>query len=234
MVVLIFSGVLIGSHGLGLADTSSIKLLSNVGLGFLFLLAGYELDPQLLREQAGKLAIAGWVLSTIIAVGAVAGLGSVGYVRDFVPIGLALTTTALGTLLPILHDNDMLSGKFGRYVLAAGAVGELLPILAISIFLTNRGEFALLFRSWRCAWRRSCSPPCHESSGPLSSARSFSRASGRRRRRPCAGQSSCCCCFSWLLSDSAWMWCWERCSPEWCCVAGRAGWCEGYLAGGKT
>ena len=142
MVVLIFSGVLIGSHGLGLADTSSIKLLSNVGLGFLFLLAGYELDPQLLREQAGKLAIAGWVLSTIIAVGAVAGLGSVGYVRDFVPIGLALTTTALGTLLPILHDNDMLSGKFGRYVLAAGAVGELLPILAISIFLTNRGEFA--------------------------------------------------------------------------------------------
>jgi hypothetical protein len=45
---------------------------------------------------------------------AVAGLGSVGYVRDFVPAGLALTTTALGTLLPILHDNDMLSGKFGR------------------------------------------------------------------------------------------------------------------------
>jgi Kef-type K+ transport system membrane component KefB len=142
VVVLIFSGILIGSHGLDLTDTSSIKLLSNVGLGFLFLLAGYELDPQLLREQAGKLAIAGWVLSAIIAVGAVAGLGSVGYVRDFVPIGLALTTTALGTLLPILHDNDMLSGKFGRYVLAAGAVGELLPILAISLFLTNRGEFA--------------------------------------------------------------------------------------------
>ena len=32
-------------------------------------------------------------------------------VRDFVPIGLALTTTALGTLLPILHDNDMLAGQ---------------------------------------------------------------------------------------------------------------------------
>jgi len=146
VVVLIFSGVLIGSHGLGLADTSSIKLLSNVGLGFLFLLAGYELDPQLLREQAGKLAIAGWVLSTIIAVGAVAGLGSVGYVRDFVPIGLALTTTALGTLLPILHDNDMLSGKFGRYVLAAGAVGELLPILAISIY---PGDLDFSDQPWR-------------------------------------------------------------------------------------
>jgi Kef-type K+ transport system membrane component KefB len=142
VVVLILFGVLIGNQGLGLEDTSSIKLISNVGLGFLFLLAGYELDPQLLRERAGRLAITGWVLSAVIAVAAVAILGAFGYVRDFVPIGLALTTTALGTLLPILHDNDMLAGKFGRYVLAAGAVGELLPILAISLFLTDRAEFA--------------------------------------------------------------------------------------------
>ena len=141
VVVLIFSGILIGPHGLGLADTASVKLLANVGLGFLFLLAGYELDPRLLREQAGKLAMAGWVLSAVIAVTAVAVLGSFGFVRDFVPVGLALTTTALGTLLPILHDNDMLSGRFGRYVLAAGAVGELFPIVAISLFLTKRGEF---------------------------------------------------------------------------------------------
>ena len=144
VVVLILCGILIGSHGLGLADTASIKLLSNVGLGFLFLLAGYELDPLLLREQAGKLAMVGWVLSAIIAVGAVAAFGALGYVRDFVPIGLAFTTTALGTLLPILHDNNMLSGQFGRFVLAAGAVGELFPILAISLFLTNRGEFVAL------------------------------------------------------------------------------------------
>ncbi len=144
VVVLIFCGILIGPHGLGLADTSSIQLLSNVGLGFLFLLAGYELDPLLLREQAGRLAMAGWVLSAIIAVGAVAVFGSLGYVHDFVPVGLAFTTTALGTLLPILHDNNMLSGQFGRYVLAAGAVGELFPILAISLFLTNRGEFVAL------------------------------------------------------------------------------------------
>ncbi len=54
VVVLIFAGILIGPHGLGLADTASIKLLANVGLGFLFLLAGYELDPRLLREQAGQ------------------------------------------------------------------------------------------------------------------------------------------------------------------------------------
>jgi Kef-type K+ transport system membrane component KefB len=144
VVLLILCGILIGKQGLGLEDTSSIKLISNVGLGFLFLLAGYELDPRLLRERAGKLAITGWVLSAAIAVGAVALLGTFGLVRDFVPVGLALTTTALGTLLPILHDNDMLAGKFGRYVLAAGAVGELFPIIAISLFLTDRAQFAAL------------------------------------------------------------------------------------------
>ena len=144
VVILILAGILIGPHGLGLADTTGIQLLSNVGLGFLFLLAGYELDPRLLRAHAGRLAIIGWLISAVIAVGAVAILGSLGFLRAFVPIGLALTTTALGTLLPILHDHHMLSGDFGRYVLAAGAVGELFPIVAISLFLTGRGEFVAI------------------------------------------------------------------------------------------
>jgi len=144
VVILILAGVLIGPQGLGLAETTGIQLLANVGLGFLFLLAGYELDPRLLRAHAGRLAIIGWVISAVIAVGAVAILGSLGFLRAFVPIGLALTTTALGTLLPILHDHHMLSGQFGRYVLAAGAVGELFPIVAISLFLTGRGEFVAI------------------------------------------------------------------------------------------
>jgi Kef-type K+ transport system membrane component KefB len=141
VVVLIVAGVLIGPHGLGLADTASIRLLSDLGLGFLFLLAGYELDPRLLRERSGRLAMIGWATSAILAVGAVGVLGTFHYVYAFVPIGLALTTTALGTLLPILHDNDMLGGKLGRHILAAGAVGELFPIVAISLFLTRKNQF---------------------------------------------------------------------------------------------
>ena len=143
-VVLILAGVLIGPQGLGLADATTIQLLSDIGLAFLFLLAGYELDPRLFREQAGRMAMIAWAVSAALAVAAVAVLASVNFVRDFVPIGLALTTTALGTLLPILHDHSMLGGKFGRYVLAAGAAGELLPIIAISVFLSNREQFVAI------------------------------------------------------------------------------------------
>jgi Kef-type K+ transport system membrane component KefB len=144
VVIFLLGGVLIGPHVLGFADSSSIELLANIGLGFLFLLAGYELDPALLRQQPGRLAIGGWVLSAVIAVGVAGALTAGGYIKDYVPVGLALTTTALGTLLPILRDNDMLVGQFGRYVLAAGAVGELFPILVIAIFLSRRGHFVAL------------------------------------------------------------------------------------------
>jgi Kef-type K+ transport system membrane component KefB len=144
VAVLILAGVLIGPQGLGLGDTSSVRLLANIGLGFLFLLAGYELDPRLFRERSGRLAMVGWAGSALLAVAAVGVLADLNLVRDFVPIGLALTTTALGTLLPILHDNDMLAGRFGRYIMAAGAVGELFPIVAISLFLTKRNQFVAL------------------------------------------------------------------------------------------
>ncbi len=141
VVILILLGIVVGPNGLGLADTRGIQLLSDIGLGFLFLLAGYELDPHLLRERPGRLAMAGWALSAALAVGAVAVLASFDFIHDFEAIGLALTTTALGTLLPILHDNKMMDGRFGRYVLAAGAVGELFPIIAISLFLTRRQQY---------------------------------------------------------------------------------------------
>ena len=144
VVVFLLGGILIGPHVLGLAETDNIQLLSDVGLGFLFLLAGYELDPLLLRQRPGRLAITGWLISAVISVGVTAGLTAVGYIKDYVPVGLALTTTALGTLLPILRDNGMLGGKFGRQVFAAGAVGELFPILIIAVFLTKRGHFIAL------------------------------------------------------------------------------------------
>jgi len=144
VVVFLLGGVLIGPHVLGFAETSSIQLLANIGLGFLFLLAGYELDPRLLRQEPGRLAIGGWLMSAAIAVGVAAALTAAGYIKDYVPVGLALTTTALGTLLPILRDNGMLGGEFGRHVFAAGAVGELFPILIIAVFLGQRGSFVAL------------------------------------------------------------------------------------------
>jgi Kef-type K+ transport system membrane component KefB len=141
IVLLIVGGILIGPEGFGLADPAVLILLANIGLGLVFLLAGYELDPAVFAERAGRLALVGWVIALGLAAGLVGVLAATGFVRAFIPVALALTTTALGTLLPILRDHNLLEGRFGRYILAAGAVGELLPILGIAIFLGAHSQF---------------------------------------------------------------------------------------------
>ena len=47
-------------------------MFSSIGLGFLFLLAGYELDPLILRAREGRLAATSWVVSLVFALALVA------------------------------------------------------------------------------------------------------------------------------------------------------------------
>jgi Kef-type K+ transport system membrane component KefB len=144
VVVLIAGGVLVGPQVLGLADAQSVGLISTVGLGFLFLMVGYESEPSLLHEHSGRLAIVAWVISAAAALVVVGILQLTGFVRAFVPVAIALTTTALSVLLPILRENNLLIGDFERYVIAAGATGELLPIVAIAVFLTTGNTYVAL------------------------------------------------------------------------------------------
>ena len=135
VVLLLAGGMVIGPQVLGLATPGTIAPLADLGLGFVFLLAGYEIDQRLYRMDAGRRAVVAWFVSLALALAVVAGLSALGIVRSFVPVALAMTTTALGTLVPILRENDLLRGRFGGYLLAGGAAGELLPILAIAVFL---------------------------------------------------------------------------------------------------
>lgn len=144
VLVLLIGGVLVGPEALGWAERADIELIAQVGLGLLFLLAGYELPPLLLRQRTGRLALRAWIISVVLAMAVVGLLELAGVVKAFVPVSLALTTTALGTLLPILRDNGMLAGPIGSYIFAAGAVGELGPVLAISVFLGANGSWQSL------------------------------------------------------------------------------------------
>jgi Kef-type K+ transport system membrane component KefB len=141
VVVLIVGGVVVGPEVLDWADPASVGLLADVGLGFLFLMAGYELELGLFAEHVGRRAVVAWFVSAGIAIAVTGVLAYVGLVHAFVPVALGLTTTAFGALLPILRDNDMLGGRFGSFIMPAGAVGEFLPIVGIAIFLSANGKF---------------------------------------------------------------------------------------------
>ena len=49
---------------------------------------------------------------------------------------IALTTTAYGTLVPIMRDRGLGGTRVGRVVVAYGAMGEILPVLAMSLLLS--------------------------------------------------------------------------------------------------
>ena len=140
VALLLIGGVIIGPELLGLADPEAISLLSELGLGFLFLLAGYEIEPTLLRHHATRRATWAWVTAAAIAVPTVTVLHAVGLVAAEVTIAIALTTTAFGTILPIATDAGLLRGPLRAPILANGAVGEVAPIIAMALLLTTSGE----------------------------------------------------------------------------------------------
>ncbi len=145
VVLLLGAGVVVGPHVLDLAQTdSAILLIANVGLGFLFFVAGFELDLSVLRGAEGAAAGVAWALSLAVSLAVVGALATTSFVDAFLPVAIALTTTALGTLLPILRDAGATEGPLGRAILSNGAVGEFAPIVAISVFLSARGAWESL------------------------------------------------------------------------------------------
>lgn len=142
VVMLILGGVIVGPEVLGWANPDQVALIADVGLAFVFLLAGFEIEPLTLLAAPGRLAITSWVVSAALALAVVGLLAATGFVHAYVPVALALTTTALGTLIPILREKRLLDTAFGRQFLAVGAVGELFPIIAIALFLGVQSRFA--------------------------------------------------------------------------------------------
>ncbi|NYD67675.1 cation:proton antiporter [Agromyces atrinae] len=129
-------GIVIGPSVLGWAGPSAfMATLASIGLAMLFFIAGSEIDFAAFRGRTGRNAVGGWLISIAVGLG-------IGMVLDpggaAVIIGIALCSTALGTLLPILRDAGELRSPFGLAVGAIGAVGEFGPLLAISVFLGSR------------------------------------------------------------------------------------------------
>jgi Kef-type K+ transport system membrane component KefB len=138
VVILLVLGILVGPEMLGLVQIdASISLLAQLGLGFLFFFAGLELEPEAVKGRYGKLAAIGWGC-TLLAAGITTWvLESMGHIENLIGFAIVLTSTALGTLLPVLRDNGELKTPFGKFFMGAGAIGEFGPILAISLLLTS-------------------------------------------------------------------------------------------------
>ena len=141
VVFLVFAGALLGPYGADVIRTSggALSLVSELGMAFLFLMAGYEIKPSELVGTMGRHASICWGISLAAAIALVS---LTGFSRFTGMAGIAfaimLTTTAYGTLAPIMRARDLTNTSVGRAVTAYGATGEVLPVIAVAIMLSTR------------------------------------------------------------------------------------------------
>jgi Kef-type K+ transport system membrane component KefB len=131
-------GILVGPQVLGWANAGpTIQVLSRFGLASLFFLAGFEINFPAIGGRPLLLAGLGWLTSLAVCLGVGFALQGLGVVDSGLVVGAALSTTALGTLMPILRDARELPTRFGAYAVASGAMGEFGPILLIALALSS-------------------------------------------------------------------------------------------------
>ena len=138
VVVELALGIAIGPEVLDWATPDPyLQFLSRLGLTMLFFMAGLEVIERKVPRVALERGTLGWGVS--LAVGMVAGyaLHALGMDASGWLLGIALTTTALGTLVPILSDAGLLGRPIGSAVLGTGVAGEFWPIVVVSVFLTG-------------------------------------------------------------------------------------------------
>lgn len=143
----ILLGVLVGPDVLGWAhSTEVIDVLSELGLAMLIFLAGYEIQFAQVKGDTLKRSVWAWVAALALGLGLGLLLSGGGGFDKGVYIGTALTSTALGTILPVLRDSGDLQSRFGSVMMAMGAVGEFGPIIAMALLLSGRapGQSAAL------------------------------------------------------------------------------------------
>ncbi|MFD7261541.1 cation:proton antiporter [Streptomyces sp. NPDC059874] len=135
----ILLGILLGPDVLGWVHTGEVvDVLSNLGLAMLIFLAGYELEFDRVKGDTLKRSVWAWLIALALGLGLGALLAHGGGFDKGVYVGTALTSTALGAILPVLRDAGDLQSRFGSVMMAMGAIGEFGPIIAMALLLSGR------------------------------------------------------------------------------------------------
>ncbi|MDK8670595.1 cation:proton antiporter [Corynebacterium sp. MSK195] len=143
VALLLIFGMIIGPSVLDLAaEDEGIEMLKELGVGALFLLAGFEIQISTLKTKEAGTALSTWAICALAC-----GVGAY-FLVDNVPgaivVALALTSTALGTLTPMLKQDRILGTKVGNSVMIHGAIGEVAPITAMALLLGTRSTLTTM------------------------------------------------------------------------------------------
>jgi Kef-type K+ transport system membrane component KefB len=140
IVLEIVAGIVVGPSVLGWVESdSTIAVMSTLGLGFLLFLGGLEVDFAHLRGRVLRVTAGGYAVSFAIAVAVSLALGAGGLVQTPLLVAIALGSTSLGVLIPVLKDTGRIASPLGQLVIAGGSIADFAAIILLSLFFAGEG-----------------------------------------------------------------------------------------------
>jgi Kef-type K+ transport system membrane component KefB/Trk K+ transport system NAD-binding subunit len=143
-------GMIIGRSGFNLiGEDPWLEMLSTLGFAYLMFLSGLEVDFDAVIKQAEQLtgswrdclrspillAVVGFALTLTVAFLFSLALQAAGWVRDAVLMGLILSTTSLGLVVPVLKERGELRTPYGQTLLLASLTADFATMFLISIYV---------------------------------------------------------------------------------------------------
>jgi Kef-type K+ transport system membrane component KefB len=195
----IVAGMIVGGSGFGwvVPDDGALSLLKELGFVLLMFLSGMEIgfrslrraDPHQGKQQPAwrplPLAVLNFAITLLLAGVFAWGLKLIGATTDPWMMGLILSTTALGVVVPILKEAGLNQTLFGQTILLATVIADFVTMFLISILIAviSRGLTAEILLVFYCSWRFSSRQDSARFEATSSYCKGSSRNSATRQRK---------------------------------------------------
>lgn len=145
----IIVGMIVGRSGFDLVrPDATLGFLAEIGLAILMFLSGLEIDFTLIsarpagRRRAAPLLLAGvsFALTVALAGAFSRELVTRGLTNDALMVGLILSTTSLGVVLPVLKERGLSAGPFGQTLLLSALLADFVTMLLITVYVTVKSR----------------------------------------------------------------------------------------------
>ena len=149
----IVAGILLGKSAFNIVqETSSLTLLSSLGVIILMFLSGMEINFDLFKEAPGQkkrdpkspVSIAVLSFTAVIITAFILGviLYFMGLFSDILLATILFSTIALGVVIATLKEKEILGRPMGQTILLTAVLGEVIPMLALTFYASIYGHNA--------------------------------------------------------------------------------------------
>jgi Kef-type K+ transport system membrane component KefB len=134
-------GIVVGPSVLGWVHVDEpVEVLALLGLAFLLLLAGLEVQFDKLRGRLLRIATFGFAISFGIALVTALLLDAAGLTDAPLLIAIMLSATSLGVVTPVLKDGGEATSQFGQLVIAAASIADIATVVLLSLFFSEESS----------------------------------------------------------------------------------------------